>query len=804
MLANNPAFTTAAILTLALGIGANTAIFSVVNAILLRPLNYQRPEQLVMVWEKNMNKGWAALPTSLPNFVDLKTTNDVFDDLAAFTDSTFNLTGGGEAERLTGWRVSPGLFSLLGAQAMAGRTFLPEDGQPAGARALVISYGLWQRRFGGNRELIGQSVALNGDTYTIVGIMPRDFKFPPTFAATIASSRITVVNSDLWVPLTTDTAAAREARNLFMIGRLKSGASLQQAQSEMNVIASRLEKEYPNANSGMEINLIPLHTQVSGDIRVALLNLLAAVCLVLLIACANVANLLSARAVGRQKEVAIRRALGATRSRIIRQLLIESALLALAGGSLGLLLAAGGVRLLAAFSQGNLLHLKDVGIDGYVLIFTLLVSLLTAIIFGLVPALQVSKPNLQDNLKAGGRASGGGSGSRRLGSLLVVSEVALALLLLIASGLMLKSFYRLQQVNPGFNPENLITLELMLPENKYGDGPQQIAFQQQLLQRIGSIPGVQHAGTVNSLPFAGNEVNGPFTIDGRPIPNLADRPRAYFRVISSDYFQAMGIAFRGGRPFNEHDTADAPAVVIINETAARRNWPNEEPIGKRIKRGRPESKNPWLTVVGVAGNVSHTSLEVEAQPEIYMPFLQNPDSTLSLVARTGSEPTAFAAAVRREILALDKDLPASNIRFMDELISGSVAQPRLYAVLLLIFAAVALLLAAVGIYGVLSYSVTLRRHEIGVRLALGAEPRDIFQLVIGEAMRLVFIGLTIGLVLSFISTRVMSSLLYGVSTTDPLVFVLIGLFLCSVGLLASYFPARKATKVDPLTTLRYE
>ncbi len=804
MLAKSPGFAVAAVLTLALGIGATTAIFSVVNAILLRPLEYQSPDQLVMVWEKNLQKGWLVAPASYPNFVDLRNGNNVLTDLGAFSESTFNLTGGDEPERLIGWRVSSGLFSMLGVNPSQGRVFLPEDSRPGSGRVLMISHGLWQRSFGGRTSLVGQTVALNGEPYTVVGIMPRNFKFPPTFAATVASSQIAISSADLWVPLGDDTAPVRETRTLFMIGRLKQSMTREQAQSELNVIAKRLEQEYPAANTGMEISLVPLHTQVSGDVRLALLNLFAAVGLVLLIACVNVANLLLARAAGRQKEIAIRGALGCTRTRLIRQLLTESALLGLMGGVLGLLLAFGGVYLLVALSPGNLPHLKDVTIDSSVLLFALLISLLTALVFGLAPALHASKPDLQEALKEGGRSSTGGSRANRLRSMLVISEIAAALVLLIASGLMLKSFWRLQHVNPGFEAENLLTLELQLPENKYREAPQQLSFQQQLLQRIGSIPGVSKAATVNNLPFSGNEAYLGFSIEGRPAPNPADRPRAYHRVISSDYMQAMGIPFREGRPFDDHDNADAPGVTIINEATARRFWPGENPIGKRLKRGRPDSKNPWLTIVGIIGPISHTSLEVEAQPEFYVPFLQNPDGVLTLVARASSDPRTITNAVRGEVLILDRDLPASNIKFMSELISKSVAQPRLYAVLLIIFAAVALILAAVGIYGLLSYSVSQRRQEIGIRLALGATPGNIRKLVLVQALRLVIVGLILGLVLGLAFTRLMASLLFGVSATDPLIFILISLLLFCVALLASYFPARSATRVDPLTALRYE
>ncbi len=804
MLAKSPGFAIAAILTLALGIGATTAIFTVVNAILLRPLEYQSPYQLVMVWEKNLQKGWLVAPTSYPNFVDLRNGNNVLTDLAAFTESTFNLTGGDEPERIIGWRVSSGLFSMLGVSPLQGRAFLPEDGRPGSGRVLMISHGLWQRRFGGRISLIGQTVALNGQTYTVVGIMPRNFKFPPPFSATMASSQIAFNSADLWVPLGDDTAPVRDTRTFYMLGRLKQSVTWAQAQSELNVIAKRLEQEYPAPNTGMEISLVPLHTQVSGDVRLALLNLFAAVGLVLLIACINVANLLLARAAGRQKEIAIRGAVGCTRARLIRQLLTESAVLGLVGGVLGLLLAFSGVYVLVALTPGNLPHLKDVTIDSSVLLFAVLISLLTALVFGLAPALHASKPDLQEALKEGGRSSTGGSRANRLRGVLVISEIAAALVLLIASGLMLKSFWRLQHVNPGFEAENLLTLELQLPEIKYREAPQQLLFQQQLLQRIGSIPGVSNAATVNNLPFSGNEAYLAFSIEGRPIPNPADRPRAYHRVVSSDYMQVMGIPFRGGRPFNDHDNADAPGVTIINEATARRYWPGEDPIGKRIKRGRPESKNPWLTIVGIIGPIRHTSLGVESQPEFYVPFLQNPDSVLTLVARTASDPRTITNAVRGEVLLLDRDLPASNIKFMSELIAKSVAQPRLYAVLLIIFASVALILAAVGIYGLLSYSVSQRRQEIGIRLALGATPGNIRKLVLVHALRLVIVGLILGLVLGLAFTRLMASLLFGVSATDPLIFILISLLLFCVALLASYFPARSATRVDPLTALRYE
>ncbi|HCX30991.1 MAG TPA: hypothetical protein DHU55_14675, partial [Blastocatellia bacterium] len=760
----NPGFIAIAVFALALGVGANTAIFSVVNAILLHPINYGNPDQLMMVWEKSAKRGFGQIPTSLPNFVDLRTDNKSLEDLGAFADSNFNLTGGDQPERVIGVRVTASLLSLVGIKPLRGRLFLSGEDQPQATRVLILSHHLWQRSFGANPNIVGQNVALNGDSYTVVGIMPSDFKFPPSFSATVASSQYAMPNADLWVPLTTDAVpTARDIRTLFMIGRLKPGVTPAAAQSEMNVIASRLQKEYPATDADMQVDVIPLRQQITGDIHLALIVLFGAVGCVLLIACANVANLLLAKASGRQKEVAIRTALGATRRRIIRQLLTEGMLLGLAGGVLGSLLAIVVLRQLVIFSPANVSIPDNIGIDWQVLAFTLLLSLFTSFIFGLAPALQASKLDLNETLKEGGRGNSGGSKQNRLRSLLVITEVALALVLLIASGLMIKSFLRLQNVNPGFNPENLITLEIQLPQNKYSDKNRQAVFQQQLVQRIAQVPGVQSAGTVDNLPFSGNESNVGLTIEGQPPLNAAERPRAFLRNVSPNYFESMGIPLRKGRTFADTDNGNAPGAAIVNETAARRLWPNEEPLGKRFKRGKADSQYPWVTVVGVVGAVSHTSLEVASQPEVYLPFQQNPELNLTLVARTRSDPKAFAGAVRREVSALDKDLPVSNIKFMDEIIGKSVAQPRVYALLLGIFAGLALILASIGIYGVMSYSVTQRTHEIGIRMALGARPRDVLKLIIKQGMVLGIAGIIIGLIVSFALTRVLGSQLYGVS-----------------------------------------
>ena len=803
LLLKAPGFTVIAVLTLALGIGANTAIFSVVNFVLLRPLEYANPDQLVMVWERNTKRGWNESPTSFADFVDFR-DNAKSVELVAFTDTNFNLTGGDQPERVAGLRVSANLFSLLGVNPARGRWFAPGEDKPGAGHVLILSYGLWQRSFGGNSNLVNQTVQLNGQSYTVVGVMPPTFKFPPAFSATTTSEEL-ISNADLWVPLTTDDVPLiRNIRNLKMIGRLKAGVAPQQAQAEINSIASRLAREYPDVNAGLESVVIPLHEQIVGDVREALLILLGAVVLVLLIACANIANLLLSKATARHKEIAIRTALGANRGRLLRQLLTESTLLGLLGGGFGFLVAYAGSKTLVSFGSFSIPQLTDFSFDMKVPLFALVVSLLTSLIFGLAPAIDASNPNLNEALKEGGRSSSGGATRARLRNALVITEVALAVVLVTASGLMLRSFVRLQGTSSGLNPHNLITLELELPDVRYHAAQQQTLFQQQLLQRVGSLPGVQNAATVDNLPFSGNAFNTSFTIEGRPTGPTTETPRAYYRVISPDYFPAIGIELHKGNQFTDRDTAEQPGVAIVNETAAQRYWPGVDPLGKRIKRGRPESKNPWLTVIGIVSGSRQLSLKEGSQPEIYVPYLQNPGLTFTLVARTASDPRSLTGALRKEVLSADREIPAVNIKLMEELISNSVAKERFYVLLLGVFAALALILAAVGVYGVMSYSVTLRTRDIGIRMALGARPVDIFKHIVGQALLLGLIGLGVGIVLAIASTRVMSSLLYGINATDPLTLAITSLVLLAVALLASYLPARRATRVDPLVTLRYE
>lgn len=804
MLLKNPSFTLIAVLTLALGIGANTAIFSVLNFVLLQPLEYSNPDQLVMVWERNLRRNFSETPTSFANFVDFR--NGVQSvELAAFTDANFNVTGGDQPQRVAGLRVTANLFSILGMNPISGRWFAPHEDQPGSGRVIILGYGLWQRTFGGNPNLVNQTVQLNGQSYTVIGVMPANFKFPPSFSATVAGSEETLINAELWVPLTTDNVPmVREIRNLKMIGRLKPGITPQQAQAELNAIASRLDKDYPDVNGGIESSVIPLRQQVTGDISLALWVLMAAVGLVLLIACANVANLLLAKATSRQKEIAIRTAVGASRGQILRQLLTESLLLGVLGGVLGFFFAFVGARAIIAFVTVNIPRLKDFSFDRWTLLFTLGISLLTSLVFGLAPALDASKVNLNEALKEGGRSSSSGAARNKLRNALVVAEVALAVVLVTASGLMLRSFLRLQSTNPGFDPANLVTLEIELPESKYEAGQQQRIFQQQLLERLRAVPGVASVASVDNLPFSGNAFNSSFTVEGRPVPPVSERPRAYYRVISPDYFSTMGIRIARGNPFTDRDTADVQGVAIINDVAAQRFWPGEEPLGKKIKRGRPESRNPWVTIVGIVGSGAQNSLREIAQPEIYTPYAQETSRKFTLVARTSTDSRSLAPAIRQEVWATDRDLPVSNMKLMNELISNSVAQPRFYVILLGVFAGLALVLAAVGVYGVMSYSVMLRTRDIGIRMALGARPIDIFKNVLTRALMRAIIGLAIGLFLAIVSTRVISSMLYGISATDPITLAGTVLVLLVVAVVASYLPARRATKVDPMVTLRYE
>lgn len=803
-LLKNPGVSAVAILAIALGTGANSAIFSVVNAVVLRPLPYESPDRVVLVWGKTPASSREAI--SVPDFFDYQGENQVLEQMAVFAYDDFNLSTGDEPEHVQGTMVSANYFSVLGTNFSQGTGFRPEADQPGASRVAIVSHGLWRRRFGSDPNLVGQTVLLNNASFTVVGIAT------PSFQSPIPEDR-----PQLWVPLSLDggdrlrvpsygspdSMTDRKSRFLIGIARLKPGVTPKQAQTDLETVASRLEQQFKDTNSGISASVVPLREHIIGKIQSALMVLLAAVGFVLLIACANVANLLLARAAVRQKEIAIRAALGAGRLRLIRQLLTESLLLAVVGGAFGLLLAYGEIRLLLSLNPGNIPRLTEIDIDSRVLGFTFLIAILTGIVFGLAPALQASKTDLNETLKEGARGSTGGINRQRVRSLLVVSEVALTVLLLIGAGLMMKSFYSLQKVNTGFDPENTLTMMVSLPASRYTEDHQIGAFFEHALKRIEVLPGVQSVGAVTSLPLTTTAIiRLRFTVDAHPPTNPSEVPRANFRSISHNYFRAMRISLLKGRYFTEQDRDKSPPVVIINETMADRYWPGEDPIGKRLTI--PFLGGVSREIVGKVADVKHSSLDTESGAEMYVPYLQKPFNFMALVIHSASDPLKLTGAVRSEILSVDKNQPVYDVKTMQQVVGESVSQPRLYAMLLGVFATLALILAAVGIYGVMSYSVTQRTHEIGIRMALGAQRGDILKMVVGQGMLLAVIGVVTGLVAAFLLTRVMESLLFGVGARDLATFIGIPLVLAAVAFLSSYIPAKRATRVDPMAALRYE
>lgn len=793
MLVKNPSFTIVAVLALALGIGANSAIFSVVNTVLLRPLPYKNPGRLVMLWEEATHLGFPKNTPSPANFIDWRAQNTVFEAMAAMVERSFNLTGVGEPERFDGRRVSANLFDLLGVQPQLGRAFRAEEDKP-GSRVVILSNGLWQHRFGGDPRVIGQAVSLNGESYTVIGVMPGSFQFPTR-------------RDQLWVPLAFDAKEAASRGNHFLevIARMKPGVTLQQAQAEMSTIAARLAQQYPEENLRVGSVVTALQEQVVGDIKPALLVLLGAVGFVLLIACANVANLLLARAAARQKEIALRLALGAGRSRLTRQFLTESVLLAVIGGAVGLLLSIAGLRVLKTFIPDTISQAQAISIDAKVLVFTGLVALVTGIIFGLAPAMQVSHLDINDTLKEGGRDAAGGTRGNRIRALLVIGEIAVSFVLLMGAGLLINSFMHLRNLHPGFRANHLLTMKIPLSEVKYPDKERRSPFYAEVLRRVQALPGVQSAAVAGNLPLTYDGDSMPIGIEGRTDPPPDQRPDVILRVVGPGYFSTMGIPLVRGRDFSEQDKADSARVVIVSEKTARHFWPGENPIGKRLKPGSTSRNIPWIEIIGVVKDVRQNDFVSEPKMQMYMPYQQlNSFAPNALVVRTNVEPLSLAGAVRNAIWAVDKDQPVSNLRSMDEIVSEAVARQRFSMLLLGIFAALAMVLAAVGIYGVMSYSIAQRTREIGLRIALGAQKSDVLKMILRQGLRFVAAGLAIGLAASFVLTRVMASLLFGISATDPATFVSISLMLIAVALLASYIPAVRAMKIDPMLALRYQ
>jgi putative ABC transport system permease protein len=791
-LLKSPGVSVIAVLTLALGLGANTAIFSVVNAVLLRPLPFKEPERLVMIREMKLPQ-FPEFAVASGNFMEWVKQNTTFERLIALRPASLNLAEPGNPELLRGLSVTSGFCAMLGVQPQLGRDFLPEEAQPGRNNVVLLSHKLWVRRFGSDPKIVNQTIPLHGQSYTVIGVMPAGFQFIDR-------------ESELWtlMAFTAQDAQNHGGHSLGrVIGQLKPGVSPEQARAELSTIETRLAAQFPSVK-GWDVKMWPLLDFTVRSIKPALLVLLVAVAFVLLIACVNVANLLLARATGRQKELAIRTALGAGRARIVRQLLTESLLLALVGGTVGVLLAIWGTEFLLALAPKNLPRLSDVAIDNRALAFTTAITLLTGVVFGLAPAWQASKPNLNDVMKDAGRGSTEGGQRKWVRSTLVVLEVASALVLLIGAGLMLKSFWQLQQVDPGFQADNALALKVTLPKQKYPEEPQRVAFFQQVLEKVKALPGVQAAGATSLVPVSEDDFVLSFEVEDQPpLPNSTD-PSANFFSVSADYFKAMGIPLLRGRLFNERDTSDATHVALINETLAQKIFPKQDPIGKRLTFDRRDKNPDWYEIVGVVGDVKNYGLDQATTLQIYEPFTQQTFSSMSLIVRTESDLASLASAIRREVLSLDKEQPISGVVMLTELLSTSVAQRQFAMLLLGVFAVVALLLAAIGIYGVLSYAVTQRTHEIGIRMALGAGQREILRLVVGQGMRLALLGVVIGLAAAFTLMRLLASLLFEVSATDPLTFGSIALLLVGIALVACWVPARRAAQVDPLVALRSE
>jgi putative ABC transport system permease protein len=803
-LLKTPGFTFVAVLTVALAIGANTTVFSLVNALLIRPLPYKNPQELVLLWEKFSAQGLDRIPVSAPEYFDyVKEIKSL--DIAGFDYVDLNLTAGEMPERIAGAVVTPGLFPVLGAEPMRGRTFSENEFGEGNDNVVVVSERLWKRRFNSDPEFVGKQLSLNGRSFTVIGIMAEAFQFPlPLFNVQGGTFGQRV---DLWKPIafTKNELESRGSRSYGIIGRLKPGVSLAQAQAEVETIIAGWLPRFPDnyePATRFGATLYKFHDQVIGGMRTALVVLLGAVALVLLIACANLTTMLLARAGAREREFAIRVALGAGPARLLRQMLTESVLLAVIGGSAGALLAVWGLDLLRAIGSHTVPRIAEANLDLRVLFVTLLASVVTGILFGLVPALASAKPELTEALKEGGRGSTTGARRNRVRNALVISEVALALVLLVGASLLLKSFVRLQNVDPGFDPKNVLTMEVSLPVAKYPRGKPVSDFYAEIIRRVQALPGVEAAALTSILPLSGTNSDSSFAIEGRDPAQEKVYPDEEIRSVTQDYFKALKVPLFQGRFFDERDNADAPKVVVINQAFARKWFPNQEAVGKKITFDDPRKPDPkWITIVGSIGDMRHQGLDVEAKPEYYLPHPQNPYRGMIVTVRSKQDPRSLAESIRREIRQLDPELPAANVRTLEDVASDSIAPRRLSVALISVFAAVALVLASVGIYGVMSFLVVQRTHEIGVRMALGAQRADVLRLVVGHGMKLVFLGSAIGLALAFISTRALSAMLYRVAAFDLTTFVGVTFTLALVALLSSYIPALRATRADPMIAL---